>query len=92
MLNERRGKDQVDKWLIRAEKDCRIVPAMSAEVVGEITAHIAYTEEMEKVVNVLEVSERALEAKVAAQEVTIATLKKHVTDIGGLVGEKPWTL
>ena len=54
--------------------------------------HIAYTEEMEKVVNVLEVSERALEAKVAAQEVTIATLKKHVTDIGGLVGEKPWTL
>ena len=75
MLNQRRGMDKVHKWLLRAEKDERIVPAMSAEVTGEVTACHDYIHLMEVRVDLLLIEVKGLKETIVERDEEIELLK-----------------
>ena len=74
-MTERRGLDKVAKWLLRAEKDERIVPAMSHEVTGEITACHDYIYIMEVRVDVLLAEVRDLKHDIEKLDLVIYDLE-----------------
>jgi hypothetical protein len=89
MLVPRRSADKVARWLLRAEKDERLVPAMSAEITGEIEACHQYVRDMEVELNVVECSERCLKVRIVELNEEISKKDEKIRIYAEAYGELP---